>query len=211
LNNLQFGSDGRRATTKEWRLLDEKISVLASYLTDELRQKIRIRELGIFFGAVPLAFLLAALAIVFYHFSYGAFFQKGTFAFNASYLLSLIVWTVSQGGLGACAYLGTRVATRRSAKALPDSLSDLADMTDQSILKIRIILGCLFGSLIGFPFASLALEKMAKALYESSSLAPADFAFMILPFLVGFSTNLVLAILERCIDAVRTFFGIGSK
>src|SRR2546429_9897740 len=47
LNNLRFGSRGRMATLEEWKLLDEKISILATYLNDELRQKIRIRELSL--------------------------------------------------------------------------------------------------------------------------------------------------------------------
>ncbi|MBR0740867.1 hypothetical protein JQ581_28420 [Bradyrhizobium liaoningense] len=212
LNNLYFSSAGRLPDTAEWKLLDEKLSALASYLSDELRQKIRIRELGLFFGTVPLTFLLLALATILYRFLYGAFFEKGTLLFNASFLLSLILWTVSQGGLGACAFLGTRIATRRFDKVPLESAIDVADITDESILKIRIILGCLFGSIIGLPIAAMALDKMANAIYgDSSSLAPADFALMILPFLVGFSTNLVLAILERCIESIRTFFGMSTK
>ncbi len=212
LNNLRFGSSGRLPTLEEWKLLDEKISILATYLNDDLRQRIRIRELSVFFGTLPLAFLVAALANIVFFFSYGALFAKDTFLFNASYLLSLIGWTVAQGGLGACAYLGTRAAIKRTDKGPVESLSDLADITDQNILKIRIILGCLFGSLIGLPIANLALEKMGKAIYEANAtIEPSDFALMILPFIVGFSTNLVLAILERCIDSIRTFFGISAK
>jgi hypothetical protein len=212
LNNLHFDPKGRMATLDEWKLLDEKISVLATYLSDELRQKIRIQELNFFFGTLPLTFLLAALATIMYHFLYGAAFPEKTFLHNASYLLSLIVWTVAQGGLGACAYLGTRVATRRAQKTPLDAPADAADITDESILKIRIILGCLFGSLIGLPIANVALEKMGSAIYEKNwDVEPSAFALMILPFMVGFSTNLVLAILERAIDSIRTFFGIGSK
>jgi hypothetical protein len=215
LNNLRLGLQGRRPTSEEWKLLDEKISVLSSYLNDELRQKIRIRELSIFFGTIPLAFLVASLATLLFRFSYGAFFTKGTVLFNSSYLLSIIVWTVAQGGLGACAFLGTKVATKRLEKVPLDTLGDVADVTDKSILKIRIILGCLFGSLIGIPFATMALDKIEDIFYPLSgvkaTLSASDFALMILPFMVGFSTNLVLAILERCIDSIRTFFGIGTK
>jgi hypothetical protein len=214
LNNLRFGYKGRAASLNEWKLLDEKISILASFLTDELRQKIRVRDLSIYFGLIPLLFLLASLAALFYRFLYGAFFPKDTLLFNASYLASLIFWTVAQGGLGACAFLGTRVATKRLEKTPLDILADSMEITDKSILKIRIILGCLFSSLIGIPIASFSLDKIGDALYPpqgGATLNPSDFALMILPFMVGFSTNLVLAILERAVEAIRTLFGIGEK
>jgi TRAP-type C4-dicarboxylate transport system permease small subunit len=155
---------------------------------------------------------LATLGTVLYRFLYGAFFAKDTLLFNFSYLLSLIVWTVAQGGLGACAFLGTRIATRRSEKFAVDTLVDVTDVTDESILRIRIVLGCLFGSLIGVPIGSLAFDKMGNAIYDSTlSLSPSDMALIVLPFMVGFSTNLVLAILERFVDSIKTFFGMSAK
>lgn len=212
LNNLSYCHDGRVPSPGEWKLLDEKIAILASYLNDDLRQKIRIRELSVFFDTLPLIFLLATLGTVLYRFLYGGFFEKGSLPFNASFLLSLIVWTVAQGGLGACAFLGTRIATRRSDKSMIDNLSDVSDVTDEGILRIRIVLGCLFGSLIGVPIGSLAFDKMGSAIYDNTvSLTPTDFALIIFPFMVGFSTNLVLAILERFIESIRTFFGIATR
>lgn len=212
LNNLQFDGSGRPPTPEEWRLLDDKISALASYLSDDLRQKIRVRELSIFFDVLPLVFLLATLAAILYRFLYGGFLQKDSLLFNFSFLLSLIVWTVSQGGLGACAFLGTRIATKRPEKATPDPFAEVADITDESILRIRIVLGCLFGALVGVPIGNIAFDKMGSALYDASvTLSPSDFALIVLPFMVGFSTNLVLAILERLIESIRTFFGMTGK
>lgn len=95
LNNLTFDLRGRSPTIEEWKLLDEKISALSSYLTDDLRQKIRIRKLSIFFGMIPLLFLIASMVILLFRFSYGAVLTKGTLSFNAAYLLSIIVWTVA--------------------------------------------------------------------------------------------------------------------
>jgi len=214
LSNLRLGSRGRTPTPDEWKLVDKKMAVLASYLNGDLTQKIRLRELDVYFGVIPLSFLLASLILLMYRFLYGGLFVKDSLAFNISYLVSSFGWTVAQGGLGACAFLGTRAATKRVKKEPLEKFADTTDISDSSILKIRIILGCLFGSLIGLPLVTLTLEKMADALYPSGdkgTLEFSDFALMILPFMVGFSTNLVLAILERSIDSIRTFFGLGGK
>src|SRR5215468_10768205 len=44
LNNLHYHASGRPPTDEQWRLLDEKLTTLASYLDDNLRRKFRIRE-----------------------------------------------------------------------------------------------------------------------------------------------------------------------
>ena len=78
---------------------------------------------------------------------------------------------------------------------------------------IRIILGCVFASLIGLPFGSAGLQNLARALYGNPDdlVTAKNFAIMILPFMIGYSTILVLAILERTVDSIRTFFGIAAK
>lgn len=40
LNNLSYSTSGRVPTADEWRTLDEKLTKLASYLSDDLRRKI---------------------------------------------------------------------------------------------------------------------------------------------------------------------------
>jgi hypothetical protein len=62
LNNLIVASRGRQPTEGEWKLLDRKLWALSSILSDDLRQRIRVRELGIFFGTIPIVFLSISLA-----------------------------------------------------------------------------------------------------------------------------------------------------
>jgi hypothetical protein len=57
LNNLSYSNSGRVPTADEWRTLDEKLTKLASYLSDDLRRKIRLRELSLFFKILPIFFL----------------------------------------------------------------------------------------------------------------------------------------------------------
>jgi hypothetical protein len=146
-----------------------------------------------------------------YYFLYPYFLASGSTIFAASYLTSLIVWTLSQGGLGACALLGTRAAIKQ-INSENQQFDGFSDITDKNALKIRIVLGCLFGSLIGLPFSNAALSKMNLMLFGDGKgdIQTSDFALILVPFLVGFSTSLVLAILNRCVLSVRTFLGITS-
>ena len=57
LNNLSYSPTGRVPNAGEWRTLDEKLAKLASYLSDDLRRKIRLRELSLFFKILPICFL----------------------------------------------------------------------------------------------------------------------------------------------------------
>lgn len=211
LNNLSYRALGRLPTVEEWKMLDEKLSALASYLNEDLRRKIRIRELGVFFGTLPIIFLLLAISSTLFYMSYSRFLSQGII-FNLCFLVSITAWTVSQGGLGACAYLGTRVAVQK-AQGLSDSklFKDSADITDISVLKVRVIQGLLFAFLIGLPLSYQALDRILKSLYtEGYNVSASDFAVILLPFLLGFSTNLVLVILDRSILSIQTFFGLPS-
>jgi hypothetical protein len=58
LNNLSYSASGRIPSAGEWRTLDEKLTKLVSYLSDDLRRKIRIRELRLFFRTLPIIFLV---------------------------------------------------------------------------------------------------------------------------------------------------------
>ena len=211
LNNLHYRESSRQPTDEEWRLLDEKLSVLASYLNDDLRRKIRIRELGLFFGSMPLIFLSFAVVSTIFYTLYPSFFDEKSLAFRVAFIVAVVAWTISQGGLGACAFLGTRVAIQDAQGVTPtEPLKESADVTDINVLRIRIILGCLFAFFIGLPLAYFGLEALYTALFESDkkSVQVADFAFIFVPFLLGFSTNLVLVILDRFVSSIHAFFGI---
>jgi hypothetical protein len=109
-----------------------------------------------------------------------------------------ISWTLTQGTLGACAYLATRVAVRTNNPPPPQNgaanlLGDAFDVTDRNVSAARIGLGPLFAFLIAIPFSAQALGSIISGTYDSQNLEIADFAKVILPFLLGFSTNLVLA------------------
>jgi len=63
LNRIKYARYGRPPDPDEWEYLDVLFLNLANYLTDELRRKIRIRELRIFFRTLPLIFLTSSVVV----------------------------------------------------------------------------------------------------------------------------------------------------
>jgi hypothetical protein len=213
LNNLNFRVYGRAPTLDEWKQLDEKLLALTSLLTEDLRSRIRIRELGIFFGPIPIIFLCVAIGAIFWFSLFSKIFtDTSSVAYSVNFWASVILWSLAQGGLGACAFLGTRIAVKRAEGAsISQTLEETADVTDRNVLKIRILLGCLFGFLLGLPFSAESLNQMGDLVKSIANFDATKFLYVVLPFMIGFSTNLVLAILDRLVMSVRTFFGIATN
>lgn len=218
LNNFIYDKNGRVPSQLEWRLLDEKLSAITLLLNDDLKTRIRISDLGIFFGQMPLLFLgfttisTIGYGMLEYVGGGGGEGRSDSITYIFLYLVTAMTWTLSQGGLGACAYLATRVAMKTNEVAI-----DTPDLTDRNVLRTRLILGPLFAFLIGTPVSILALDRILKglALFEhsetASPLSASDFAIILIPFLLGFSTSLVLAIFDRTIIGIRTIFGLSSS
>lgn len=227
LDQLRYGRRGRLPTPEEWTLLDRKLLELNSLLEADQRRKIRIRELRIFFKFAPILFLIfAVLSIVWYlTFPIMPIFKSLTWYRNVAYLFGMATWGVTQGGLGACAFIGTHVtirakravADRRNLEPRTASDLDVDEFSDEDYLRMRIVMGCLFGFIFGFPTAPSALGVMITWLYNSSAseqpLAAhsVDFALLLIPFLAGFNSNLVLTVLNRFVSAVQILFGVTER
>jgi ABC-type multidrug transport system fused ATPase/permease subunit len=169
LNNLRYRVHGRLVTTDEWAALDKLSSAITSHLdTVDLKRKIRIRELGLFFGKLPLLFLCVSVISTAMYLILPDMIPIESDLYGLIQKLIVIVWSLTQGGLGACAFLGTSVV-RKSAEDIDkvqnaseqgsksnEISQQLTDITDRNFLKIRIILGALFGFLIGLPLSHVA-------------------------------------------------------
>jgi hypothetical protein len=226
LNNFRYRGYGRLVTRDEWTALDKISSAITSHLnTSDLKRKIRIRELGRFFGTLPLLFL--SLSVI----STGMFLMAPSWRYNNDFIA--IIYSLAQGGLGACAFLGTSVISKSaedinrvqnsSEQGSKDNeiSQQLTDITDRSFLKIRIILGALFGFLLGLPMAHAALHSIwfSVQFFTTShqgvtmpvGVSAESIAVMVMPFLIGFSTNLVLVLFSRFIAVIQTLFGIPTR
>jgi hypothetical protein len=149
-----------------------------------------------------------------------------------------VLWLICLGALGSCGYLGTTLISesRRLAnasapasgqqgaqgvKATSPPTTSLAvelDLTDAHLVATRVVLGMLFSFLIGAPLYTGSLTSVEGALSNRSGSPPADvkqiftsLGLTLLPFVLGFSTTLVLGIMERFVSAVATLFGIQTR
>jgi hypothetical protein len=213
LNNLKFASDGRLPTETEWRALDEKLAGLTPLLTTDLRWKFRIRELRFFFITIPIFFMgmtvIATLSLVLLM---SGIVKNTSLFFLVPYVIAFILWTFSQGGLGACAFLCvTATLYTLKERAVSGALHQTIDVTDKNILGVRVILGGLFALLIALPIGGKSVLVIYMAFTQNHSIPPTeDWIIALLPFMLGFSTTLVLAIFNRVIAGISALFGIAS-
>ena len=223
LNNISYSGRGRVPSVGEWRTLDAKLAKLASCLNDEMRRKIRIRELKMFFKTLPILFLsVLVISTIFYIWLPWITPTESPWSLPLSLLVSF-AWLIAQGGLGACAFLGTSVivggaqqvkgGAQLTDQRTPDGIPPLekADVTDRNFLIIRVILGTLFAVLLGLPVGIVSLKSISNVWWGGSPPDQVTLLWIFAPFVAGFSTNLVLAILGKAVAAVETFFGSPAR
>jgi hypothetical protein len=227
LNNLAYSSSGRVPSISEWHKLDEKLAKLTSYLGDDLRRKIRIRELGFFFKTLPISFLaFTVLSIILYNNL--IVLHSGASVNHLLWLVIMSAYTVSQGGLGACAFLGTSVITKTSLlnetttqrNTIPQGDAgprentvprENVDLTDHNFLIIRVILGTSFAVILGLPYSTIGLNLFSDLYWYGKPVTTETVILSLIPFLAGFSTNLVLVILGKFVLAIEAMFGSSGR
>ena len=86
------------------------------------------------------------------------------------------------------------------------------DLTNMRLNYLRIILGALFGLVLTLPFGYTGfLEFCNDIAVGSTQVTKPEITIaaliLLLPFILGFSTSLVILILNRFVDSVQSFFG----
>ncbi len=228
LDAIRFNIFGRSPTVDEWSLLDAKQSALSSYLDIRLRWKLRLSRMRKYYTTLPVVFLFGsvfALALG----SYQSIFRDrlGQETTLVLYSAAVVLWNLALAGLGACAFLGTTMISETArmntnvragnvtAGVPPDSDFDLSD---RDLIWTRVVVGILFGFLLGLPLSAGSLTFVEEQIIAgdirntkiNSELAQ-NITMILLPFVFGFSTTLVLGIMERLMSAIRAMFGIGGK
>ncbi len=199
LNDLRYNEKGRLPTVEEWEQLDKRSQKLFSYLDDELRKHFELSQTANLIAQLPLLFIFLALLIV-------AILSMITVIFAVDRLLlpgCYFLWTALLGAIGAIAFL--------SMNTLSIQKDITFDFTNQSLLAVRIVLGSLFG-LLSMPFGFYSFVTF-REVASTRNTRPwcREFSFeaalLLLPFVLGFSTSLVILVLNRFVESITVFFG----
>jgi hypothetical protein len=212
LNLLQGGYPGRAPTQEEWSALEFHTQTLFRLLTDPLRRRFLMGDIPPLLSKLPaLLMFVALLALI------GAAVVPSFFGIGASGAITLpfyLVWLTSLGALGSVAFIGMN--------ALSVQQDVTFDLNNPRLMMLRIVLGALFGLVLTLPFGFQGFMVFIAGIVHGSGgspTLPAELAaspkisittqamLLLLPFVLGFSTSLVITVLNRLVDAIQAFFG----
>jgi hypothetical protein len=201
LNHLRYDEKGRLPTVDEWEQLDKHSQKLFGYLDEGLRKRFELSQTANLIAGLPVLFIFVALLLV-------ALLSLITAMFAVDRNLLLLgcyfFWAALLGAIGAIAFL--------SMNALAIQKDITFDLANKSLLAVRIVLGSLFGFFLSMPFGFYSFVAFWESIAHGTP-APgaANFSFeaavLLLPFVLGFSTSLVILVLNRFVESITVFFG----
>jgi hypothetical protein len=205
LNLLRLKPGGRSPTQEEWESLETLTQDLFSHLSEPLRRRFLSSRLAWWVPGLTVVFgLMAILSLVMCTLTWGV---GGYDRIIPLYVL----WLASLGAMGSTSFIGM------NALSVQDDAT--FELTNARLLVLRIALGSLFGLVLTLPFGFPSFVKFVAFLLSGGqdasgstvvstgvSLAEQS-ALLLLPFVLGFSTSLVIMILNQFVDAAQTLFG----
>ncbi|QHO77835.1 hypothetical protein ACH79_39770 [Bradyrhizobium sp. CCBAU 051011] len=184
---------GRVPTEAEWGALETRLQELHSLLGEPCRRGFYISQSKRLLIWMPLVIMVGAVASLF----------ATSFIDERWHLYCYIAWLMALGALGSIAYI--------SMNALSLQKDITFDIGNKRLLVIRILLGAMFGLILALPFGFGNFESFIRTLRNNT---PSDAATdaktaatLLMPFVFGFSTTLVLTIINRLVDAIGVIFG----
>jgi hypothetical protein len=207
LNLLRHREDGRSPTQNEWSEVERLTQALFGRLSEPLRRRFLLGEIPSWMSLLPILFAVVALvalvvAVVVRHQS----FLGRVLGDNV--LPYYLIWLMSLGAIGAVAFIGMN--------ALSVQQDITFDLTNQRLMLLRITLGALFGLVLTLPFGFTGFKDFTAVLSGNNPTGSdpqkitTQALLLLFPFILGFSTSLVIMVLNRLVDAVQAFFGKAS-
>jgi hypothetical protein len=199
LNRVRYSPGGAPASLSDWELLETHQDRLQRLFDPELQRRFRMQDTQRLITIVPVSLLVVAGIALFW-----AVFP-GMIDFLVSpaavRLVAFLAWTVCLGGLGAVGFL--------AVNSLAIQADATFDISSKALVQIRMVLGGLFGSVVSLPFGYGSFATFVDQLVAApAAIEASQGAMLLLPFLLGFSTSLVLAVLGRLVAGVETVLGI---
>jgi len=204
LNTLRKGGrGGRDATVEEWNLVEDKTRKLLSLLDEGQRKRFRLSRSTNFLLFIPVALMVLALVALVTSVTLSIVPPPPllTPSPTVEHLIAFMVWLMSLGGMGAVAFI--------YVNALSIQIDPNVDVINRGFVAMRTILGALFAIVLTLPYGYHAY--LVFCLQVKLGATPDDInqpILLLMPFVLGFSTPLVLAVLNRVIDSVQIFFGL---
>jgi hypothetical protein len=187
--------EGRGATEQEWMFVETRTQELHGLLDDAHRRAFYLHKTEWALIWIPLVTITLAAGSLIAAFSYPP---------GVSYCY--IIWLMVLGALGSNAYVSM------NALALQNDIT--FDLGNKKLLTIRLLLGAIFGLVLALPFGLNQFREFAQHLASSNSNTSTDdtakltqAALLLMPFVFGFSTTVVLTIINRLVDAIGVVFG----
>jgi hypothetical protein len=207
LNLLYYHHNGRPPTHEEWAQVEWHTQSLFRLMTESLRRKFTLGTIPWWVSYLPVVFALIAAAslilVILLPGLHGGSLER-------SYVLPFyLVWLLSLGAIGAIAFIGMNVLSVQEDITF--------DLTNERLMSLRIALGALFGLVLTLPFGFEGFVQFCEEIIRGKitaqpgaldgSQVTTQAVMLLLPFILGFSTSLVILILNRLVDAVQGFFG----
>jgi hypothetical protein len=189
----------RLLTLGEWHEIDSKTRILIRYLSDHQIRKLQLNHISgmlLFIPAwlliVSMASLLASIAL------------SGSQDYKVLFIACFISWLATMGGLGSAAFI--------YVNALSIQVDPTVDVISLPLVMMRVVLGALFAVILALPFGYQSFQKFGQNLFvPNSTVDLSEGLLLLLPFILGFSTPLVLSILNRFVQSAQTFFGVREQ
>lgn len=222
LNLLKYSEQGRLPTVDEWNDLDDRSRRLFSYLNEPLRKRYALSQTPKLIAWLPIVLVILALVSLVSAILAGYVFGSSPVFIIGVRFVSYLIWLLCLGAIGAIAFI--------SMNALSIQNDVTFDLTNRRHLAVRIVLGALFGLVLSFPFgfgsfldfcisvtqgggSDLQAAPLPGAVGATTTgddardLITLEAALLLLPFILGFSTSLVILVLNRFVESISIFFG----
>jgi hypothetical protein len=207
LNLLRYHAFGRTPTEAEWSKLEKLTQTLFALPNEAITRKFARSRIPWWMAWIPVILAVVALVSLALSQLLGTISINGKAEIVPSYILiSYALWLMSLGAIGAVAFVGM------NALSVQEDIT--FDLANDRLMILRIVLGALFGLVLTLPFGYDEFVEFCKKISAGVAVAATkddkstqQAIMLLLPFVLGFSTPLVILVLNRFVESIQSFFG----